>query len=97
MWLFLRGYRGMQEIMTCEICGCSFTDVDNLDYTEVFTTGLCCECILEENWGNRMKCDECNLDMKWFNDFIDSCGCCGTFFYKCPQCGAVKAENYWGG
>ena len=45
----------MQEIMTCESCGCSFTDVDNLDYTEVFTTGLCCECILEENWGNSMK------------------------------------------
>ena len=93
----MRGYRNMQEIMTCESCGCSFVDVESEDYTEVFTTGLCCECILEENWGNLVKCDECNLDMKWFNDFIDSCGCCGTFFYKCPQCGAVKAENYWGG
>ena len=39
----------MVEIMTCEWRGCSFTDVDSLDYTEVFTTGLCCECILEEN------------------------------------------------
>ena len=45
----------MVEIMTCNDCGCSFTDVDSEDYTEVFTTGLCCECILEENWGNRMK------------------------------------------
>ena len=45
----------MKEIMTCEICGCSFVDVESEDYTEVFTTGLCCECILEENWGNRMK------------------------------------------
>ena len=48
VWLFLRGCRGMQEIMTCEICGCSFVDVESEDYTEVFTTGLCCECILEE-------------------------------------------------
>ena len=39
----------MVEIMTCEICGCSFVDVESEDYTEVFTTGLCCECILEEN------------------------------------------------
>ena len=39
----------MKEIMTCEICGCSFVDVESKDYTEVFTTGLCCECILEEN------------------------------------------------
>ena len=38
----------MQEIMTCESCGCSFVDVESEDYTEVFTTGLCCECILEE-------------------------------------------------
>ena len=52
MWCVLRGYRGMEEIMTCESCGCSLTDVDNLDYTEVSTTWLCCECILEENWGN---------------------------------------------
>ena len=51
----LRGYRAMKDIMTCEICGCSFVDVESEDYTEVFTTGLCCECILEENWGNRMK------------------------------------------
>ena len=42
------GYRAMKEIMTCEICGCSFVDVESKDYTEVFTTGLCCECILEE-------------------------------------------------
>ena len=40
---------GVVEIMTCNDCGCSFTDVDSEDYTEVFTTGLCCECILEEN------------------------------------------------
>ena len=40
--------RAMKEIMTCEICGCSFVDVESEDYTEVFTTGLCCECILEE-------------------------------------------------
>ena len=39
----------MVEIMTCENCGCSFVDVESEDYTEVFTTGLCCECILEEN------------------------------------------------
>ena len=39
----------MVEIMTCESCGCSFVDVESEDYTEVFTTGLCCECILEEN------------------------------------------------
>ena len=39
----------MVEIMTCESCGCSFVDVESKDYTEVFTTGLCCECILEEN------------------------------------------------
>ena len=45
---------------------------------------------------NEMKCDECNLDMKWFNDFPDSCRCCGTFYYKCLQCGAVKTKNYWG-
>ena len=45
----------MKDIMTCEICGCSFVDVESEDYTEVFTTGLCCECILEENWGNQMK------------------------------------------
>ena len=38
----------MVEIMTCESCGCSFVDVESEDYTEVFTTGLCCECILEE-------------------------------------------------
>ena len=38
----------MVEIMTCESCGCSFVDVESKDYTEVFTTGLCCECILEE-------------------------------------------------
>ncbi len=41
-----------------------------------------------------MKCDECNLDMKWFDDFPDACGCCGTFYYKCPQCGEVKTKNY---
>ena len=55
MYGVLRGYRCMEEIMTCESCGCSFVDVESEDYTEVFTTGLCCECILEENWGNRMK------------------------------------------
>ena len=38
----------MVEIMTCEGCKCCFTDVESEDYTEVFTTGLCCECILEE-------------------------------------------------
>ena len=31
---------------------------------------------------NEMKCDECNLDMKWFNDFPDSCRCCGTFLLQ---------------
>ncbi|MCW2281396.1 hypothetical protein [Lactococcus lactis] len=41
-----------------------------------------------------MKCDECNLDMKWFDDFPEPCGCCGTDYYKCPQCGAVKTKNY---
>lgn len=42
-----------------------------------------------------MKCDECNLDMKFFKDVMDcSFGCCGTDYYKCPQCGAVKTKNY---
>ena len=45
----LRGYRTMKEIMMCEGCKCCFTDVDSVDYTGVLTTGLCCECILEEN------------------------------------------------
>ena len=39
----------MIEIMTCNDCGCSFTDIESEDYIEIFTTGLCCECILEEN------------------------------------------------
>lgn len=37
-------------------------------------------------------CDECNLDMKWFDYFPDACGCCGTDYYKCPQCGAEKQK-----
>lgn len=35
----------MQEIMTCNDCGCSFTDVDSEDYTDVFMTGFCCDCL----------------------------------------------------
>ena len=35
----------MIDIITCENCGCSFTDVDSEDYTEVFVTGFCCDCI----------------------------------------------------
>lgn len=33
--------------------------------------------------------------MKWFDDLPDACGCCGTDYYKCPQCGEVKAKDYW--
>ena len=36
---------GVVEIMTCNDCGCSFTDVDNEDYTDVFMTGFCCDCL----------------------------------------------------
>ena len=44
----LRLGNGVVEIMTCNDCGCSLTDIDSADYTEVFTTGFCCQCILEE-------------------------------------------------
>ena len=44
-WCILIGYRDMEEIMTCENCGCSFTDIDSEDYTDVFVTGFCCDCL----------------------------------------------------
>ncbi len=37
-------------------------------------------------------CDKCDIAMKWFDCEIEPCGCCGTDYYKCPQCGAVKTK-----
>lgn len=39
-------------------------------------------------------CDKCDIAMKWFNCEIEPCGCCGTDYYKCPQCGAIKGKDY---
>lgn len=41
-----------------------------------------------------MKCDNCNIDMDYDGVLDMGCGCCGTKYYKCPQCGATKTKEY---
>ena len=72
--------------MTCEICGCSFVDVESEDYTEVFTTGLCCECILEENWGNRMKFKIFNFCKHDYIAMVHVGGDIQNTVFKCSKC-----------
>ena len=100
----LRGYRAMKDIMTCEICGCSFVDVESEDYTEVFTTGLCCECILEENWGNRMKFKIFNFCKHDYIAMVHVGSDIQNTVFKCSKCSKkyvmshkeVMKRNKWG-
>ena len=71
---------------------------------EVFTTGLCCECILEEIWGNRMKFKIFNFCKHDYIAMVHVDSDIQNTVFKCSKCSKkyvmshkeVMKRNKWG-